>query len=65
VILVLVLVGLVVLFAVTIGVRRHGESPQAHPSWHPTPERFVDPGTGRKMRVYVDQDGTRHYVPEG
>ena len=34
--------------------RRHGEAEQAQAGWRPTPERFVDPTTGRIMRVWVD-----------
>jgi hypothetical protein len=45
--------------------RRHGESAAANPAWMPTKERFIDPGTERVMRVWVDPaDQTRHYVPE-
>jgi hypothetical protein len=56
--------GLVVLLVVSLFVRRHGESPTAHPDWSPTEERFRDPSTGRLMRVWLDRQGTRHYVPE-
>ena len=45
--------------------RRHGESGVADPAWMPTKERFIDPGTQRVMRVWVDPaDHTRHYVPD-
>ena len=45
--------------------RRHGESDAADPSWVPTTERFVDPGSQRVMRVWVDPaDHSRHYVAE-
>jgi hypothetical protein len=44
--------------------RRHGESDRPQPGWLPTRERFADPSTRRVMRVWVDADGTRHYVPE-
>jgi hypothetical protein len=45
--------------------RRHGERDVADPSWVPTKERFVDPSTGRVMRVWVDPgDHSRHYVPD-
>jgi hypothetical protein len=60
----IVVVLLVVLFVATWGVRRHGESARAHESWHATEERFIDPSTGRTMRVFVDPDGSRHYVPD-
>ena len=45
--------------------RRHGEAEQARAGWRPTPERFVDPTTGRIMRVWVDPaGGGRHYIAE-
>jgi hypothetical protein len=45
--------------------RRHGEANKVQPGWVPTKERFVDPGTQRIMRVWVDPvDHSRHYVPE-
>jgi hypothetical protein len=45
--------------------RRHGESEGAQPDWLPTSERFLDPTTGRLMRVWLDPETrTRHYVPE-
>jgi hypothetical protein len=45
--------------------RRHAEVDAPAITWHPTPERFRDPSTGRVMRVWVDPaDGRRHYVPE-
>ena len=61
---VLLVGGLVVLLVVSLFVRRHGESPTAHPSWSPTEERFRDPSTGRLMRVWLDGEGARHYVPD-
>jgi hypothetical protein len=45
--------------------RRHGEADKPKPGWVPTKERFVDPSTGRVMRVWVDAGShTRHYVAE-
>ena len=45
--------------------RRHGEADAADPSWVPTKERFIDPGSDRVMRVWVDPaDHKRHYVPD-
>jgi hypothetical protein len=42
-----------------------GNQLTADPGWMPTKERFIDPSTGRVMRVGVDPaDHTRHYVPE-
>jgi hypothetical protein len=36
------------------------------PRFRPTEERFVDPTTGRTMRVYLDSEtGERRYLPEG
>lgn len=33
------------------------------PHWRSTDERFIDPGTGRRLEVWFDPDtGTRHYV---
>jgi hypothetical protein len=44
--------------------RRHGEAATAEPTWIPTQERFIDPSTRRRMRVWVDPaDHRRHYVP--
>jgi hypothetical protein len=57
---------LAVFFLISIGLKRHGEveAPAGH--WTRTDELFVDPTTGRRMRVWVDPiDGSRHYVPEG
>jgi hypothetical protein len=45
-------------------VRRHGESDQANPDWRRTDEVFKDPGSNRVMRVWLDEKGNRHYVPE-
>ena len=45
--------------------RRHGEADAADPSWLPTKERFIDAGSDRVMRVWVDPaDHQRHYVPD-
>ena len=63
-ILLVVIAALVVLFVATWTVRRHGESARARPDWQATEERFQDPSTGRTMRVFLDRDGARHYVPE-
>ena len=60
------LLGVAVIAAVVTSffVRRHGESDAPQTGWTPTDERFNDPGTNRTMRVWVDQAGQRHYVPE-
>jgi hypothetical protein len=61
-----VLVVLVVFAIVSIFVvRRHGESDRSQPEWTRTDEVFKDPGSERIMRVWVDEAGERHYVPEG
>ena len=61
---VVVIAVLAVILVVSLFVKRHGESPAAHPEWSATDERFRDPSTGRLMRVWLDAAGTRHYVPE-
>jgi hypothetical protein len=45
-------------------VRRHGETDKPRPEWRRTEEVFNDPSTNRVMRVWLDQSGERHYVPE-
>ncbi len=64
VILVLIAVAVVVAVVISLFVRRHGESDKPSPDWTPTGEVFIDPGTERSMRVWVDRSGERHYVPE-
>jgi DUF1707 SHOCT-like domain len=44
--------------------RAHGESDRPAVDWRATTERFRDPRTKRVMRVWVDADGGRHYVPD-
>ena len=57
--------GLVVLFVISLRVRRHGEGDVRAGDWQRTDEVFRDPTTRRFMRVWVDpKDGSRHYVPE-
>ena len=66
-----VIIGLVVV-ALVVGLgpvaslflRRHGSRPGPKPSWQATDEVFKDPTTDRTMRVWLDQAGQRHYVPE-
>ncbi len=42
-----------------------GEPSPAEPRFRATEERFVDPTTGVRMRVFVDQrTGDRRYVPD-
>jgi len=64
VIFLLVVALLALLFVATWTVRRHGESEHVDPAWRATEERFVDPSTGRRMRVFIDDEGGRHYVHE-
>lgn len=45
-------------------IRAHGEADAVAVDWQPTNERFRDPRTERIMRVWVDADGGRHYVPD-
>lgn len=59
---VLVLLGLIV---ASFFVRRHREVDRPLPGWQQTAEVFNDPSTNRVMRVWLDQAGERHYVPEG
>lgn len=43
-----------------------GERAAPEPRFRPTEERFVDPTTGIRMRVYLDpRTGERRYVAEG
>jgi hypothetical protein len=68
VVVIYVVVGVAILVAIVMSffVRRHGESQTPADGWARTDEVFVDPGTERRMRVWVDPvDGTRHYVAEG
>jgi len=44
--------------------RGHAESAQPAPGWERTAERFRDPSSGVIMRVWLDPDGDRHYVPD-
>jgi hypothetical protein len=61
-IIIVVLVGCVIYSFV---IRRHGESDRPGADWQQTDELFNDPSTNRVMRVWLDQKGERHYVPEG
>ncbi len=44
--------------------RGHGEVDAAAADWQATGERFRDPRSGEIMRVWIDDSGGRHYVPE-
>jgi hypothetical protein len=61
---VLIAVVLIALAVASFFVRRRGESRRPRPDWRQTNEVFKDPSSGRTMRVWVDDSGTRHYVPE-
>jgi hypothetical protein len=43
---------------------RYGEAEAPEPGWRWTGEVFIDPTTRRQMRVWLEPDGTRHYVAE-
>ena len=65
-IVVVVLIVVVAGFAIaSFFVRRHAESETPGAGWKRTGEAFRDPSSGRLMRVWLDQSGARHYVPEG
>jgi hypothetical protein len=62
---VIVIVVLAVAFAISLTLRRHGESDLRAGEWRRTDEVFRDPTSKRLMRVWVDpKDGSRHYVAE-
>jgi hypothetical protein len=65
VVIAIIVVVVIVCFFVSIFIRRHGESDRPSPDWRRTDEVFNDPSTNRVMRVWLDQSGERHYVPEG
>jgi hypothetical protein len=63
---VLIIVAVVIVcFFISLFVRRHGESDKPQPGWSSTDEVFNDPSTNRVMRVWLDQKGERHYIPDG
>jgi hypothetical protein len=61
---IIIILVLLVLFVISIFVRRHGETDKPKPDWKRTDELFNDPSTGRVMRVWLDGAGERRYVPE-
>ena len=61
---IVVIAAFLVAAAMSLFLRRHGESDAPKPSWVPTDEVFRDPGTDRVMRVWADRTGGRHYIPE-
>jgi hypothetical protein len=60
----LVIAVVIVVAAMSLFLRRHGESLRPEEGWTPTDEVFKDPVTDRIMRVWADQTGQRHYLPE-
>jgi hypothetical protein len=61
---VLVIAAVIVAAAMSLFLRRHGESTAPEPGWVPTDEVFRDPASNRLMRVWADAAGERHYLPE-
>jgi hypothetical protein len=62
-----VIVGIVLLgcLIASFFVRRYREERRPSSTWTATDEVFNDPSTQRVVRVWLDEAGTRHYVPEG
>ncbi len=61
------LLGLAGAVAVLYEQRRYGaeQPPDVEARFRPTEEVFVDPSTGRRMRVHIDpHSGERRYLPE-
>jgi hypothetical protein len=61
IVIAVVVIGFIV---ASLFVRRHRESDRPQPGWRYTDEVFNDPSTNRVMRVWLDDSGERHYVPE-
>lgn len=61
----IVLAVLAVLLVVSFFVKRYREQDVPQQGWRATSEVFRDPSTDRVLRVWVDRDGSRHYVPDG
>jgi hypothetical protein len=65
VVYVVVAVAILVAVVMSFFVRRHGESAVPADGWQRTEEVFVDPTSGRRMRVWVDPSGgERRYVED-
>jgi len=60
----LIILVLVAILVASLFRKRQGESATAEAGWTSTDERFRDPSTGRLMRVWLDAQGARHYVPD-
>lgn len=56
---------LVGVFVFSVFVRRYRDTDRPQRGWRSTDEVFSDPSTKRLMRVWLDEQGTRHYVAEG
>jgi hypothetical protein len=65
VVILIIVVVVIVCFFISLFVRRHGENDRPQPDWRSTDEVFNDPSTNRVMRVWLDQKGERHYIPDG
>ncbi len=58
-------VGLLMVFGVLIERWRYRKEPRPDADWQPTGERFVDPATGKHVRVQYDPaSGERRYLTE-
>jgi hypothetical protein len=65
VVILIIVVVVIVCFFISLFVRRHGENDRPQSDWRSTDEVFNDPSTNRVMRVWLDQKGERHYIPDG
>ena len=54
----------IVAAAMSLFLRRHGESANPESGWTPTDEVFKDPVSDRIMRVWADPTGQRHHLPD-
>ncbi|HXQ58486.1 MAG TPA: hypothetical protein VN799_00260 [Acidimicrobiales bacterium] len=61
---ILVIAAVLVAAAMSLFLRRHGETDTPKPGWVPTDEVFHDPDSDRVMRVWSDRTGGRHSIPE-
>jgi hypothetical protein len=59
-----IIVVVLVAAGLSLFVGRHGEAPRPETGWTATDEVFKDPVTDRIMRVWADESGQRHYLPE-
>ncbi|HXX90225.1 MAG TPA: hypothetical protein VEI83_08390, partial [Acidimicrobiales bacterium] len=61
---VVLIAAVIVAAAMSLFLRRHGEQAAPDPGWVATDEVFRDPASERLMRVWLDAEEQRHYVPE-